>query len=104
MVPAVRDQLRLLADLNPLPILYYVRQFPEGAAAMTAAPNLTAYYERHAARASFENTVPPPPPPRQAKPSWRPCGAPSVRLWQAAAHALYSAQSWSEVHYAERRQ
>jgi glutathione S-transferase len=36
---------------------------------MAGAGNLAAYYERHAARPSFRNTVPPPPPPRQARPN-----------------------------------
>lgn len=58
-----------LADINLMPILYYIRQFPEGAAAMAGAGNLAAYYERHAARPSFKNTIPPPPPPRQARPN-----------------------------------
>ncbi len=53
------------ADINLMPILFYVRQLPEGAAAMTAAKNLAAYYERNAARPSFKNTTPPPPPQAQ---------------------------------------
>jgi glutathione S-transferase len=52
-----------------MPILYYVRNFPEGAAAIAAGKALSGYYDRLAARASFTNTTPPPPPPRQAKPS-----------------------------------
>jgi len=57
------------ADINVLPILYYVRNFPEGAAAITAAKSLAAYYDRLAARPSFANTIPPPPPRRQTKAS-----------------------------------
>jgi glutathione S-transferase len=57
------------ADINVMPILYYVRNFPEGAAAIAARKSLTAYYDRLAARPSFANTTPPPPPPRQARPS-----------------------------------
>jgi glutathione S-transferase len=57
------------ADINLMPILFYVRQFPEGGEAVAAAKNLAAYYDRHSARASFKNTVPPPPPPRQAQTS-----------------------------------
>jgi glutathione S-transferase len=57
------------ADINVMPILYYVRNFPEGAAAITAAKSLAAYYDRLAARPSFANTIPPPPPQRQAKAS-----------------------------------
>src|SRR5215475_13386618 len=56
------------ADINVMPILYYIRNFPEGAAALAAGKSLSAYYDRLAARASFVNTTPPPPPPRQAKP------------------------------------
>jgi len=51
-----------LADLFLLPILFYVGQFPEGAELMKSHPNLSAYYDRHAARPSFKNTAPPPPP------------------------------------------
>jgi glutathione S-transferase len=53
------------ADINLMPILFYVRQLPEGAAAMSAAKNLAAYYERNAGRPSFKNTTPPPPPQAQ---------------------------------------
>jgi len=76
VVPAMRRQLQLLdgalaktgylvgnaltlADLFVLPILYCVRQFPEGGEAMAKATHLSAYYERLAARASFINTIPP---------------------------------------------
>jgi len=52
-----------LADINLLPILFYVQKMPEGAEMMKKAGNVTAYYERHAARPSFKNTTPPPPPP-----------------------------------------
>jgi len=50
------------ADINLMPVLFYVRQFPEGAEIMTAAPSLEAYFQRHAARPSFEKTAPPPSP------------------------------------------
>jgi glutathione S-transferase len=56
------------ADINLLPILYYIRQLPEGAEAFSAAQHLAAYYERHATRPSFVRTVPPSGPPRRAKP------------------------------------
>jgi glutathione S-transferase len=86
VVPAVREQIGILdkavaktgylvgdqftfADINLLPILYYVRQLPEGAEAFAAAPHLAGYYERHAARPSFKTTLPPPGPLRRAKPS-----------------------------------
>jgi len=84
LVPALKEQIAILdkavaktghlagnsftfADINLLPILFYIRQFPEGAEAIAAAKNLSAYYDRHAARASFKNTMPPPPPAQQAK-------------------------------------
>jgi glutathione S-transferase len=53
------------ADINLLPILYYVRLLPEGAQALGAAADLSRYYDFHAARPSFINTIPPlGPPPR----------------------------------------
>jgi glutathione S-transferase len=55
----VGDQLTF-ADINLMPILAGVRNFPEGRAALEPARNLTAYYERHSARVSFQRTVPPP--------------------------------------------
>jgi glutathione S-transferase len=61
----VGDQFTF-ADINLMPILYYVRMPPEGAAAMSKATNLAAYYERHAARRSFTSTIPPAGPPRRA--------------------------------------
>jgi glutathione S-transferase len=85
VMPAVREQIGILdravaatgclagdqfsfADINLLPILYYVRQLPEAAEAFFAATHLAAYYERHAARPSFARTMPPAGPPRRAKP------------------------------------
>jgi glutathione S-transferase len=56
------------ADINLLPILYYVRQLPEAAEALVAANHLATYYERHAARPSFARTIPPAGPPRRATP------------------------------------
>jgi glutathione S-transferase len=84
VAPAVRAQLAILdhavaatghlvgekftlADINLLPILFYVRQLPEAAEALAAAPHLSAYYDRHAARPSFARTMPPAGPPRRAK-------------------------------------
>ena len=58
-----------VADLNLLPILYYLQRFPEGAAAVNGLPHLAAYYRRAATRPSFERTIPPPSPPRQARAS-----------------------------------
>jgi glutathione S-transferase len=57
-----------LADINLLPILFYVRQMPEAAEAFAAATHLAAYYGTHAARPSFARTVPPVGPPRRATP------------------------------------
>jgi glutathione S-transferase len=81
VMPAVRQQLAVLdnalgktgylvgdqftlADIFLLPILFYVRLLPEGSQALNAATHLTEYYDRHAARPSFQTTVPPlgPPP------------------------------------------
>jgi glutathione S-transferase len=50
-----------LADINLMPILFYVQKFPEGEAAFKAAKNVAAYYGRLSARPSFQNTMPPPP-------------------------------------------
>jgi glutathione S-transferase len=85
VMPAVREQLAILdkavartgylvgdqftlADINLLPILHRVRQFPEGAGAFARASHLAAYYDRHAARPSFARTTPPAGPPGRAKP------------------------------------
>jgi len=84
VLPAVQEEIGLLAravgkggylagdsvtfaDLNLMPILYYMQKFPEASAAIAAAKPLAAYYDRIAARPSFQKTTPPPPPPRQAK-------------------------------------
>jgi glutathione S-transferase len=83
VVPVVREQIRILdkavaptghlagdqfsfADINLLPILYYVRQLPDGAEAFAKAPSLARYYDRHAARPSFVRTRPAAGPPRRA--------------------------------------
>jgi glutathione S-transferase len=58
-----------LADINLMPILFYVQRFPEGGEAMKTAKNLSAYFERNAQRPSFQNTMPPPPPPQQSRAS-----------------------------------
>jgi glutathione S-transferase len=51
-----------LADINILPMLFYVNRFEEGKAILGAAKNLSAYMERHFARPSFKASMPPPPP------------------------------------------
>ena len=83
VVPALKDEIGFLnsavaedgylagdsytfADINLMPILYYIQKFPEASAAIAAAKPLAAYYERIAARPAFQKTTPPPPP--QAKP------------------------------------
>jgi glutathione S-transferase len=57
----VGDQFTF-ADINILPMLFYVGRFEEGKALYGAAPNLSAYMERHFARPSFQASKPPPPP------------------------------------------
>jgi glutathione S-transferase len=50
-----------LADINILPMLFYVNRFAEGKALLGGARNLSAYMERHFARPSFRKSAPPPP-------------------------------------------
>lgn len=83
VTPALREQIAVLdkavartghlvgdqftfADINLMPILYYMRLVPEGAEALGRATNLAAYYDRHAARPSFVSTIPPAGPPSRA--------------------------------------
>jgi glutathione S-transferase len=83
VTPALREQIAVLdkavagtgylvddqytfADINLMPILYYMRLVPEGAEALNQANSLAAYYERHATRPSFVRTIPPAGPPRRA--------------------------------------
>jgi glutathione S-transferase len=83
VTPALREQISVLdkavaktdhlvgdqftfADINLMPILYYMRLVPEGAEALAKAANLAPYYARHAERRSFKNTIPPAGPPRRA--------------------------------------
>jgi glutathione S-transferase len=85
VLPALREQIGVLdravaknsylvgdqftfADINLLPILYRLRQVPEGAEALAAATHLTRYYNQHATRPSFESTIPPSGPPRRDTP------------------------------------
>lgn len=82
VAPAVKQEIDLLdravakggylagdsftyADINLMPILFYLQKFPEGAAAVAAAKLLSDYYQRLAARPSFQNTMPPPGPPQR---------------------------------------
>lgn len=48
------------ADLNLLPIINYVSQFPEGKAAFAKAKNLTAWFNKLTARKSWKAAEPPP--------------------------------------------
>jgi glutathione S-transferase len=50
-----------LADINILPMLFYVNRFEEGKALLGATKSLSAYMERHFARPSFRASAPPPP-------------------------------------------
>jgi len=49
------------ADINILPILSYLQTMPESSARIGSSSTLSDYYERHAERASFQNTIPPAP-------------------------------------------
>jgi glutathione S-transferase len=57
------------ADINLMPILAYLMQFPEGGDAIRNAKHLAAYFERHSRRPSFTATTPPPPPARRSQPN-----------------------------------
>lgn len=48
------------ADINLMPILALVQAYPEGKQALVAAPQLRAYFARHAERPSFRKTAPGP--------------------------------------------
>ena len=60
-----------LADINLLPILFYLDKLPESRAILRDATSLNAYYQRHMARASVKETTPPPFPGRS---SWEIAG------------------------------
>jgi glutathione S-transferase len=47
-----------LADANIIPILYYMKRFPESGALMQKHKKLNAYFERHFARKSVQATIP----------------------------------------------
>jgi glutathione S-transferase len=49
-----------LADINLLPILYYLNKTPESAAMLKRSASLDAYFQRHMARPSVQETMPPP--------------------------------------------
>jgi hypothetical protein len=49
-----------LADINLLPVLYYVQRFPEGGEMVQSAKSLSAYFARHSERQSYKASFPPP--------------------------------------------
>jgi glutathione S-transferase len=53
-----------LADIDLLPILYYLQKFPEGDAMVKGAKNLAAYFATHSERPCYKATIPPPIPQR----------------------------------------
>ena len=55
-----------LANINLLPILFYLDKLPESRAMLRRATHLDAYYKRHLARASVAETTPPPFPGRSS--------------------------------------
>jgi glutathione S-transferase len=55
-----------LADMNLLPILFFMDKTPESRALLGQSKNLRSYYERHQARASVSDTIPPPFPGRSS--------------------------------------
>lgn len=60
------DDVFTFADINLLPILFRLRQAPEGAEALSKATHLAAYLERHGERPSFARTIPPSGPPKKS--------------------------------------
>ena len=55
-----------LADMNVLPMLFYLDKLPESRAMMRRTANLSAYCERHMARPSVKEATPPPFPGRSS--------------------------------------
>ena len=53
-----------IADMYLLPILAYLRAFPESGEIIAGARNLMRYFDMHGKRASFRATIPPPLAPR----------------------------------------
>jgi glutathione S-transferase len=47
-----------LADMNFMPILFYMRAKPESSALLERSPSLKAYLDRHMARKSVQETIP----------------------------------------------
>ena len=61
----VGDSLTL-ADINLLPILFYIDKLPESRVMLRDAASLNAYYQRHMERPSVKETTPPPFPGRSS--------------------------------------
>jgi glutathione S-transferase len=55
-----------LADMNVLPMLFYLRHLPETGAMLRRNAGLAAYYERHMARSTVKDAIPPPFPGRSS--------------------------------------
>lgn len=55
-----------LADINLLPILFYLDKLPESRVMLRDATSLSAYYQRHIDRPSVKETTPPPLPGRSS--------------------------------------
>jgi glutathione S-transferase len=55
-----------LADINLLPILYYMTKMPESSAMLQRSANLRSYFDRHMSRPSAKEATPPPFPGRQS--------------------------------------
>ena len=55
-----------LADMNLLPILFFMEKAPESRAMLNGSANLKAYIARHMTRTSVTNTIPPPFPGRSS--------------------------------------
>jgi glutathione S-transferase len=55
-----------LADMNLLPMMFYLDKLPESGAMLQRTANLRGYYERHMARPSVKEATPPPFPGRSS--------------------------------------
>jgi len=55
-----------LADMNLLPILFFMDKAPESRAMLGRSQSLREYFDRHQARASLNDTIPPPFPGRSS--------------------------------------
>ena len=56
-----------LADINLLPILFYMNKMPESRAILAGTKHLRGYFERHFERPSVQRTIPEPMPERFAR-------------------------------------